>query len=91
MEAGSSDTTLWRIPSVKFVFDSAKPSHYHSRTIGDKTSAYWSPVFRTQPYGYIFIFPFPPYRTDIAAGHFATPNFAFFPRGLRSPSTMAIS
>ena len=24
LEAGDSDTTIWKIPSVKFVFDSAK-------------------------------------------------------------------
>ena len=79
LEAGSSNTILWRIPSVRFVFDSAKSAHRRSKPIDDKSSSFWSPVFRTHPYGYNFIVRFRLYGIDTVAGHFATLIFAFFP------------
>ena len=51
-DAGSDNTILWRMPSVRFVFDSAKSAHRQSKPFDDKTSGYRSPVFRTHPYGY---------------------------------------
>ena len=51
LEAGSNNTILWRLPSVRFTFDSAKSAHRQSKPIDDKTNGYWSPVFRTHPYG----------------------------------------
>ena len=79
LEAGSNDTILWRLPSVRFIFDSAKSAHSQSKPIDDKTTGYWSPVFRTHPYGYNFIIRFHPYGIDTTAGQFATLIFAFFP------------
>ena len=79
LEAGSNNTILWRISSVRFIFDSAKSAHRQSKPIDDKASGYWSPVFRTHPYGYIFIIRFHPYGIDATAGQFATFIFAFFP------------
>ena len=79
LEAGSSNTILWRIPSVRFVFDSAKSAHCRSKPIADKSSSFCSPVFRTHPYGYNFIVRFHPYGIDTVAGQFATLIFAFFP------------
>ena len=79
LEAGSSNTILWRIPSVKFVFDSAKSAHRRSKPIDDKSSRFCSPVFRTHPYGYNFVVRFHPYGIDTVAGQFATLIFAFFP------------
>ena len=79
LEAGSSNTILWQIPSVRFVFDSAKSAHRRSKPIDDKSSSLWSPVFRTHPYGYNFIVRFHPYGIDTVSGQFATLIFAFFP------------
>ena len=79
LEAGSNNTILWRIPSVRFIFDSAKSAHRQSKPLDDKTTVYWSPVFRTHPYGYDFVIRFHPYGIDATAGQFATVIFAFFP------------
>ena len=79
LEAGSNNTILWRLPSVRFIFDSTKSAHCQSKPIDDKTTGYWSPVFRTHPYGYNFIIRLHPYGIDTTAGHFATLIFAFFP------------
>ena len=79
LEAGSNNTILWRIPSLRFVFDSAKSAHRQSKPIDEKNTGYWSPVFRTLPYGYNFIVRFHPYGIDATAGQFATLIFAFFP------------
>ena len=79
LEAGSNNTILWRISSVRFIFDSAKSAHRQSKPIDDKTTGYWSPVFRTHPYGYNFIIRFHPYGIDATARQFATIIFALFP------------
>ena len=79
LEAGANKTILWRISSVRFIFDSAKSAHRRSKPIDDKASGYWSPVFRTHPYGYNFIIRFHPYGIDATAGQFAALIFAFFP------------
>ena len=80
LEAGSNNTILWRVSSVRFIFDSAKSAHRQSKPIDDKASGYWSPVFRTHPYGYNFNIRFHPCGIDATAGQFATLIFAFFPR-----------
>ena len=79
LEAGSNKTILWRLPSVRFIFDSAKSAHRQSKPIDDKTTGYWSRVFRTHPYDYNFIIRFHPYGIDTTAGQFATIIFTFFP------------
>ena len=79
LEAGSNNTILWRISSVRFIFDSAKSAHRQSKPIDDKASGYWSPVFRTHLYDYNFIIRFHPYGIDATAGQFASLIFAFFP------------
>ena len=53
LEAGSINTILWRASSVRFVFDSAKSAHRHFKSIDDKSSGYWSPVFEFIPLGKI--------------------------------------
>ena len=79
MEAGNSNTILWRICSVNFVYCSAKSAHRASKPIDDKSSGYWSPMFRTHPYGYNFIIQFYPYGLGTNAGQFVTIFSAFFP------------
>ena len=79
LEASSNNTILWRLPSVRFIFNSAKSAHCQSKPVDDKTTGYWSPVFRTHPYGYNLIIRFHPYGIHTTAGQFATLIFAFFP------------
>ena len=79
LEAGSNNTILWRISSVRLIFDSARSAHRQSKPIDDKSSGYWSPVFRTHRYGYNFVIRIHPYGIDATAGQFATLIFAFFP------------
>ena len=79
LEAGSSNTIFWRICSVNFVYCSAKSTHRASKSIDDKSSGYWSPIFRSHPYGYNFIIRFYPYGLGTNAGQFVTILFAFFP------------
>ena len=55
LEPGPNNTILWRISSVQFIFNSARSAHRQSKPINDKTTGYWSPVFRTHPYGYNFV------------------------------------
>ena len=62
---------------MRFVFDSTKSAHRQSKPIDDKTSGYWSPVFRTHPYGYNFFIQFHPYGIDTAARQCATLILAF--------------
>ena len=64
---------------MRFVFDSAKSARCQSRPIDDKTSGYWSPVFRTQLSEYNFIIQLHPYGIDTTSGQFATLIFALFP------------
>ena len=77
LESGNSNTNLWRISSVKFVYNSAKSAHRASESIDDKSSGYWSPIFRTHTYGYNFIIRFYPYGLETAARQFVTIYFAF--------------
>ena len=79
LEPGSNNTILWRISSVQFIFSSARSAHRQSTPINDKTTGFWSPVFRTHPYGYNFVVRFHPYGIDVTAGQFAALIFAFFP------------
>ena len=52
--SGNSNTIPWRISSAKFIYTSAKSAYRASKPIGDKSSGYWGPIFRTHIYGYIF-------------------------------------
>ena len=78
LETGNSNTIFWRKCSVNFVYRSATSAHRASRPIDDKLSGYWSPIFRTHPYGYNFMIRFYPYGLGTNAGQFVT-IFAFFP------------
>ena len=47
LESRNSNTSLWRISSVKFDYNSAKLAHRASKTIDDKSSGFRSRIFRT--------------------------------------------
>ena len=46
-EASISDAIIWKIPSVKFVFDSAKVALPSSYPLTEPTTSFSSPTFRT--------------------------------------------
>ena len=70
---------VFLICSVNFVYCSAKSAHRASKPKDDKSSGYWSPIFRTHLYGYNSINRFSPYGLGTNAGQFVTFLFAFFP------------
>ena len=79
LESGGSDTFLWKLTSVKLVFDTAKSSARLDNAAKDSSTHYNSPVYRTHPYGYNFFVQFYPYGVDSAAGNHASIMFALFP------------
>ena len=78
LESGGSDAILWKLTSVKLVFDTAKSSARLDNAAKDPSTHYNSPVYRTQPYGYNFFVQFYPYGLDSAAGNHASTMFALF-------------
>ena len=60
LEPGNSDVIIWKIPSVKFVFDSAKVARPSSDPLIEPATSFSSPIFRTHPHGYNFFIKFYP-------------------------------
>ena len=54
LEPGHSDAIIWKIPSVKFVFDSAKVAGPSSDPLIEPATSFSSPIFRSHPHGYNF-------------------------------------
>ena len=61
LEPGNSDVIIWKIPSVKFVFDSAKVARLSSDPLIEPATSFSSPIFRTHPHGYNFFIKLYPY------------------------------
>ena len=79
LESGGADTNLWKLTSLKLVFDTAKSSARLDNAAKDPSTHYNSPVYRTHPYGYTFFVQFYPYGLEAAAGNQASIMFALFP------------
>ena len=79
LEPGHSDVIIWKIPSVKFVFDSAKVARPSSDPLIEPASSFSSPIFRTHPHGYIFFIKLYPYGIGPATGKCASILFTLFP------------
>ena len=79
LESGGTDTILWKLISLKLVFDTAKSSARLDDAAKDPSTHYNSPVYRTHPYGYNFFVQFYPYGLDSAAGNHASIMFVLFP------------
>ena len=73
------DTILWKLTSLRLVFDTAKSATRIDDAAKNATTHYNSPVYRTQPHGYNFFVQFYPYGLDPAAGNHASIMFALFP------------
>ena len=79
LESGGTDYILWKLTSLKLVFDTAKSSARLDNAAKDPSNQYNSPVYRTHPYGYNFFVQFYPYGQEAAAGNHASIMFSFFP------------
>ena len=79
LEPGNSDVIIWKIPSVKFVFDSAKVARSSSDPLIKPATSFSSPIFRTHPHGYNFFIKLYPYGIGPATGKCASVLFALFP------------
>ena len=79
LESGGTDTILWKLTSLKLVFDTAKSSVRLGNAVQDPSRYYSIPVYRTHPYGYNSFVQFNPYGLDSAAGNHASIIFALFP------------
>ena len=78
-ESEGTDTILWKLTSMKLVFDTAKSSAQLDNAAKDPSTHYNSPVYHTHPYDYNFFVQFQPYGLDSAAGNRASIMFALFP------------
>ena len=79
LEHGNSDAIIWKIPSVKFVFDSAKKARPSSDPLIEPATSFSSPLFRTHPHGYNFFIKFYPYGIGPATDKCASILFTLFP------------
>ena len=79
LESGNSDVIIWKIPSVKFVFDSAKVARPSSDPLIEPATSFSSPIFRTHRHGYNFFIKLYPYGIGPATGKCASVLFALFP------------
>ena len=78
-EPGHSDVIIWKIPSVKFVFDSARVARPSSDPLIEPATSFSSPIFRTHPHGYNFFVKLYPYGIGPATGKCASILFTLFP------------
>ena len=79
LEYGGTDTILWKLASLRLVFDTAKSATRLDDAAKDPMAHYNSLVYRTHPHGYNFFIQFYPYGLDSAAGKYASIIFALFP------------
>ena len=79
LEPGHSDVIIWKILSVKFVFDSAKVARPSSDPLIEPATSFSSPIFRTHPHGYNFFIKLYPYGIGPATGKCASILFTLFP------------
>ena len=79
LEPGISDAIMWKIPSVKFLCDSAKKARPLSDPLIEPATSYSSPIFRTHIHGYNFFIKFYPYGIGPATGKCASKLFTLFP------------
>ena len=79
LEPGHSDVINWKIPSVKFVFDSAKVARPSSDPLIELATAFSSPIFGNHPHGSNFFIKLYPYGIGPTTGKCASILFTLFP------------
>ena len=78
-EPGTSDVMIWKITSVKFVFDSAKVARPSSDALIEPATGISSPIFLTHPHGYNFTIKFYPHGIGPATGKCESILLTLFP------------
>ena len=78
LEPGNLDVIIWKIPSVKSIFGSAKVARPSSDPLVEPATSFSSPIFRTHPHGYNFFINFYPYGIGPATGKCASILFTLF-------------
>ena len=78
LEPGNSDAIIWKIPSVKFVFDFAEKARPTSDPLIEPATNFSSPSFTTHPHGYNFFIKFYPYGIGPATAKCASILFTLF-------------
>ena len=73
----NTDTILWRLTSLRFVFDTTKSSTQLDHPAKDPRTPYSSPLYYTHRHVYNVV-QFYPYGLDLAAGTHASIMFALF-------------
>ena len=79
LESGSTDTILWKLTSLTFVFNTAKSSTRLDDATKDPSTHYNSPLHRIHDHGYNFFVQFYPCGLESAAGAHASIILASFP------------
>ena len=79
LEPGHSDVIIWKIPSVKFVFESAKVARPSSDPLIEPATSFSTPIFRTHSHAYNFFIKLYPYDIRPATGKSASILFTLFP------------
>ena len=79
LEPGNSDVIIWKMPSVKFLFDSTKVARPSSDPLFEPTTSFTSPFFRTYPHGQKFSIKFYPYGIGPATGRCTSILATLFP------------
>ena len=78
LDPGSSDAVLWKIPSVKFVFDFARVARPSSDPLIETNTSSSSPIFRTHLHGYNLFVKLYPSGAGPATGKCASILFTLF-------------
>ena len=78
-EPGNSDVIIWKLPSLKFVLESAKVARPSSDPLIEPATSFSSPIFKIHPHGYNFFIKFYPYGVGPATGKCASKLFTRFP------------
>ena len=78
-EPGNSGVIIWKILSVKFVFESVKVARPSSDSLIEPATSFCSPIFRAHCHGYNFFIKFYPYAIGPATGKSASILFTLLP------------
>ena len=79
LEPGNSDVIIWKILSVKSVFEAAKVARPSSDPLIEPATSFSSPIFKSHPHGYNFFIKFYPYGIGPATSKCASILFTLFP------------
>ena len=91
LEASKSHAIIWKFPSVKFVFDSAKLARQSSDPLVEPVTGFFrSPTLRTQPHGNNFFCQILPLLYWTRYGQECINSIHPFPWCLRQPAPMAL-